>query len=265
MASSHHGCTNASCVAMATLCPMKALEIFIRVLQWKHFALVSDSEERFLEISEVLSQAYVETLLYVESSGKILMKWLESKCPTKFSHSSHSINVVVMCSRNCVTRLFQEADEFNARNKTCGVWMAGRWLVFIESAWSRDPYIWSLNTVMSNVALYFESIMEKSNFRCVRPIYTLLWRSKGRELSATAYLSVKETGEFFLSGTIFANEKYGFNGQPLVFALKKWLYYIYEDVTNGTKVWSGLYIDILDDLRERLNFSYVLKEPADGS
>lgn len=46
MASTHHGCTNASCVAMATLCPMKALEIFIQVLQWKHFALVSDSEER---------------------------------------------------------------------------------------------------------------------------------------------------------------------------------------------------------------------------
>ncbi|XP_070181191.1 glutamate receptor 3-like [Littorina saxatilis] len=149
--------------------------------------------------------------------------------------------------------------------------MTSRWLWLKTGSVHDVEYLDVKNITMNNMAVVeccqagrtckSESVLQSR-------VRTLLWTQFGRrwttakhnfmalrdwclreKLSASnnSSYSSKDTGvSELLDDVLFPNVKYGFNGRHLRIITKEWLSYIKSRTKNGTKMWSGLLIDLLE-------------------
>ncbi|KAL4220540.1 hypothetical protein ACF0H5_020938 [Mactra antiquata] len=96
-------------------------------------------------------------------------------------------------------------------------------------------------------------------------IETLLWAKTGgtrtREFSSVGYVEIN--GNVVIESDIFPNMKYGYNGFEFHISTLPYSPFVKKEIINGTAVYSGMCVDLMEELAHKLNFTYKLSEPED--
>ncbi|XP_060589780.1 glutamate receptor ionotropic, kainate glr-3-like isoform X1 [Ruditapes philippinarum] len=93
-------------------------------------------------------------------------------------------------------------------------------------------------------------------------IETLLWRAKSRELSPVGHADFN--GNVVLNSEIFPNIKYGYNKRWFLISTLEYSPFVIKRKENNTYIYEGFCLDLIQELANKLNFTYNLTEPADG-
>ncbi|XP_071080808.1 glutamate receptor ionotropic, kainate 3-like [Haliotis cracherodii] len=92
-------------------------------------------------------------------------------------------------------------------------------------------------------------------------VNTLMWVPRGRQWRQVNMKTCRE--KCSLAAQIFPNSVTGYNGRQLTVALMEWRQFIIKSESNGSTIYKGHCIDLLDIMAYLLNFTYVLVEPPD--
>ncbi|XP_070179415.1 uncharacterized protein [Littorina saxatilis] len=213
------------------------------------------------------------------------------------------LRVVLLCSVQCVKQVLTAASSFDHLNgKKTAMAMISRWLlvlppndqqilescnleldnvaVIVHPPDTLRPPVKDIEKEMENILLKaYSSVLENnitlSGFAlseairqslqvpevCYKSdVKTLLWKSEGRRLSDVGH--VAHDGQLHVGEgqEIFPNIKFGLNNRTFVVATLPWPAFVERTEDGG---YEGLCVDLLNQLKVNLNFSYVWAEPED--
>ncbi|XP_052784546.1 glutamate receptor ionotropic, kainate 2-like isoform X2 [Mya arenaria] len=102
-------------------------------------------------------------------------------------------------------------------------------------------------------------------------IDTLMWTPKGRGFSHVGYVNCRsydETSNWSLAdivilSDVFPNIHFAYNKRQFLVSTLHYEPFVKKTVVNGTAKFSGICMDLLEELAKTLNFTYNLTEPDD--
>ncbi|KAL5010541.1 hypothetical protein ScPMuIL_012846 [Solemya velum] len=184
---------------------------------------------------------------------------------------------IILCQRDCVKTILSEANAVaRSTHRGSEMWQFGKWLVILygETSAEVESLIPFANDI-SNVALlvlpgttlhhtHFSDSTSAQNDSVINHlrILSLLWVDGGRRWSCTGFMDSYEG--LVLTSDLFPNIAYGLNRKELIVTTHLWRPFVMSDVVNGTTMYYGLCIDLLNELAEHYNFTYRIVEPMDG-
>ncbi|CAC5406406.1 unnamed protein product [Mytilus coruscus] len=185
---------------------------------------------------------------------------------------STNINFTVLCHNVCL-QFLEKPFAFGRKH----VWRnsllhLSRWLVGVDNGGDLLDFEMA-DIKFDNVAIvnnFTTNINKAYNFNstdqdeakqdgCIVPqIYTLMWQSNRRGLSKVVYTNQQIPDE----NKLFPNADFGFNKRKLLVNTLPFSPFV--QFSNETGQYTGITIEILNQLSYELNFTYEIQAPPDG-
>ncbi|XP_076114569.1 putative glutamate receptor [Mytilus galloprovincialis] len=261
------------CVNNVTNCSSAiSLISLIAHLKWSSVCIIFDKEsgQQAFELHHGLSTYGILAVIYpMEEVTSSQIDALSSSSQDK----STNINFTVLCQHVCL-QFLEKPFEFGRKN----VWRnsllhLSRWLVGVDNV--ADLLDFEMADIkFDNVAVvknYTTNKKEINNLTSTdqdesnqegcthQQIYTLMWQSSRRNLSPVLYTNQQLPEE----NKLFPNANFGFNKRK--FLVNTLPFSPFVQFNNETDQYTGITIEILNQLSRDLNFTYEIQPPPDGN
>ncbi|KAK7103776.1 hypothetical protein V1264_018609 [Littorina saxatilis] len=178
-------------------------------------------------------------------------------------------NFIVISNLDFAYTLFSEVEQYDSRlGRTSAVRMFTRWIVTTSGGLEEQlaiaaAYLDNVVAVIESheVFLTNTSVLFNNELQCIASdVSTLMYSSNNTRTfqSTTVLLS---GGDLVVNDT-FPNERHGFNTLTLAVGTKDWDPFVIKTRDrSGGLVYTGLCMDLLNELASVLNFTYQIVEP----
>ncbi|XP_071079937.1 uncharacterized protein [Haliotis cracherodii] len=263
----------------------------------KSYIVITTSSEDIAKISNRFPSCIIKTVSFtVDRHGNFSTK--ESLKDIFNTIEEEDLNFIVVCSSDCLYNIMVQVVSLKTEISKSTVMKRSRWLLIsTEGGGTEQTLPPSLDHSADVSILHFHSCQQQyptfnvwkvteqfskngsqlskpeaveltkravrrqitSPAPAVADIYTVHDNHNGQRLRLNGrVLRNKSVG---LSNEIFENDKNGFNNRTFRVGILPWPPFIYKSKDNRT--FTGLNVDLLNELSLKLNFSYVFVEPLD--
>ncbi|XP_046572367.1 glutamate receptor ionotropic, delta-1-like isoform X2 [Haliotis rubra] len=263
--------------------PDMILGSLVSGLQWSHVTIFFEDRMDAIvtSVSTQVSQLNVQCSMYrvnvnhTDEEIYDLIKRAVSLLPVS------ERNFLILCDGTCGRRFLDQADRLDDRETA--IYMMSAWLLLVsmEDYTMLEDVHYKLDNVaallLPSLILPYGNIMPTVNRTCIElptdwrqatnscsdgHLVTLLHRPTSRQWSPVGY--VGKSGQMIVPDAIFPNKDYGFNKRKLQIVTILLYPFAMKNSTLENDTYTGICLDLLQELASSFNFTYEVSEPADG-
>ncbi|XP_046351217.1 glutamate receptor ionotropic, kainate 2-like isoform X1 [Haliotis rufescens] len=232
-------------------------------------------------VSAQLSQLNVQCLMYkvngnyTDEEINDLIKRAISLLPVS------ERNFFILCDGTCGRRVLDQADKMDDRETAIKMMSAWLLLVSMEDYDVIEDVHYELDNVaallLPSLILPYGTVKPSVNRTCIElaadwrqatnscsdgHLITLLHKPTFRQWSPVGYVS--KSGQMTVPDVIFPNKQFGFNKRKLQVVTILLYPFAMKNSTLGKDIYTGICLDLLQELASTFNFTYEVLEPPDG-
>ncbi|XP_067682378.1 glutamate receptor ionotropic, kainate 2-like isoform X4 [Haliotis asinina] len=269
--------------------PNMILGSLVSDLQWSHVTIFFEDRMDTIvtSVSTQLSQLNVKCSMYrlnvnhTDEEIYDLIRRAISRLPVS------GRNFLILCDGTCGRRVLDQADRLDDRETA--IYMMSAWLLLMsmEDYTMLQDVQYKLDNVaallLPSLILPYASITPSVNRTCIElptdwrvtycmhqatnscsegHLVTLLHQPTSRQWSPVGY--VGKSGQMIVPAAIFPNKNYGFNKRKLQIVTILLYPFAMKNSTLGNDTYTGICLDLLQELAATFNFTYEVSEPPDG-
>ncbi|KAK7104405.1 hypothetical protein V1264_019127 [Littorina saxatilis] len=238
----------------------------LKQVKWKYVIVVFDDEHEaeLPALTNHLSQGGVYYMLFHYKNLT-----LPGRLDTLFLTGSDSwlqrLRLLLFCSIPHSALVLHQADLFQkAQKMRSALSMTSQWLILDDP--DVNEALYQSHISMTNVATVNcrpgNTCCEHApvaSSRCGQ-VMTLLWDGNNGSVSCVGTVDDVTSDR----REIFPGRMWGFNRRLLSVSTLPWVGFVEVTDTGGVQHFSGVCIDLLEELAAQLNFTYKISQPADG-